>query len=88
MPRIGIGRGFEHRAENSEIVEKFFSKVLKISRFFRFRGHWTLRKAALPTECYRIMGQNMGQVLSGTNKMNGRQHPYRMPPAIHGPFPG
>ena len=51
------GRGFEHRVENPEVVEKFFSKVLKISEFFRFSGHCILKNAVLSTGCYSIMGQ-------------------------------
>ena len=57
------GRGFEHRVGNPEVAEKFFSKVLKISRIFRFHGHWILKNAALSIRCYPIMGQNMGQTL-------------------------
>jgi len=33
---IGIGSGFEHRVQPPEVAEKFFSKVLKISRFSDF----------------------------------------------------
>ena len=58
---IGNGRGFEHRTKNPEVVEKFFSKVLKISRFFRFGGHCILKNPNLSTGYYPIMGQNMGQ---------------------------
>ena len=61
VPVIGIGRGFEHRAKNPEVVGKFFPKVLKISRIFRFSGHCILKNAALSIQCYPIMGQNMGQ---------------------------
>ena len=57
-------RGFEHRAQHRSVVEKFFSKVLKISRFLRFGGHCILKNAALSTGCYPIMGQNMGQTVS------------------------
>ena len=45
MPAIGNGRGFEHRTKNPEVIGKFFSKVLKISRLFRFGGHCILKKA-------------------------------------------
>ena len=58
-----MGRGFEHRVQRPEVAEKFFPKVLKISRFFRFRGHCILKNAALSTGCYSIMGQNMGQTV-------------------------
>ena len=57
------GRGFEHQSANPEVVEKFFSKVLKFSRFFRFRGHCILKNANLSIGCYPIMGQNMGQTV-------------------------
>ena len=60
---IGNGRGFEHRTKNPEVVEKFFSKVLKISRFFRFGGHCILKNPNLSTGYYPIMGQNMGQTV-------------------------
>ena len=60
---IGNGRGFEHRTKNPEVVEKFFSKVLKISRIFQLGGHWILKNANLSTKCYSIMGQNMDQTL-------------------------
>ena len=63
VPRSGIGRGFEHRVHHRSVVEKFFSKVFKISCFFRFRGHWILKSANLSTRCYSIMGQNMGQTV-------------------------
>ena len=63
VPRSGIGRGFEHRVHHRSVVEKFFSKVFKISWFFRFRGHWILKSANLSTRCYSIMGQNMGQTV-------------------------
>ena len=56
-------RSFEHRVENPEVVGKFFSKVLKISRIFRFCGHCILKNAALSIRCYPIMGQNMGQTV-------------------------
>ena len=61
MPLIGIGRGFEHRVENPEVIEKFFSKVLSFSQIFRFSGHCILKNPTLSTGCYPIMGQNMGQ---------------------------
>ena len=57
-------RGFEHRVENPEVVEKFFSKILKITRFIRFGGHCILKNPNLSTGCYSIMGQNMGQTVS------------------------
>ena len=60
-------RGFEHRVENPEVAGKFFSKVLKISRFFRFGGHCILKNAVLSTGCYSIMGQNMGQTVLREN---------------------
>ena len=63
VPRSGIGRGFEHRVHHRSVVEKFFSKVFKISWFFRFREHWILKSANLSTGCYSIMGQNMGQTV-------------------------
>ena len=63
VPRSGIGRGFEHRVYHRSVVEKFFSKVFKISWFFRFREHWILKSANLSTGCYSIMGQNMGQTV-------------------------
>ena len=56
-------RGFEHRVRNPEVVEEFFSKVLKISQIFRFSGHCILKKPNLSTGCYPIMGQNMGQAV-------------------------
>ena len=37
---------------NQEVVEKFFSKVLKISRIFRFGGHWILKNDTLSIGCY------------------------------------
>ena len=52
---VGIRRGFEHRVEDPEVAEKFFSKVLKISRIFRFDGHCVLKNATLSTGCYPIM---------------------------------
>ena len=61
MPGIGIGRGFEHRVQHRSVVEKIFSKVLKISRIFRFGGHCILKNAVLSTGCYRRMGHGMGQ---------------------------
>ena len=63
MPVVGAGRGFEHRVKNPEVVDKFFSKVLKISEFFRISGHWILKNPNLSTGCYSIMGQNMGQAV-------------------------
>ena len=63
MPGNGNGRGFEHRVQHPEVVGKFFSKVSKISRIFRFGGHCILKNAALSTGCYPIMGQNMGQTV-------------------------
>ena len=63
VPVVGIGRGFEHRVEDPEVAEKFFSKVLKISRIFRFDGYCILKNATLSTGCYPIMGQNMGQTV-------------------------
>ena len=60
---VGTGRGFEHRVENLEVVGFSFQKVLKISLFFRFAGHCILKNATLSTECYPIMGQNMGQTV-------------------------
>ena len=65
MPVVGAGRGFEHRIQHPEVVEKFFSKVLKISEFFRFSGHCILKNAVMSTGCYSIMGQNMGQTVFG-----------------------
>ena len=56
-------RGFEHRVQHRSVVEKFFLKVLKNSRFFRFDGHCILKNPYLSTECYPIMGQNMGQTV-------------------------
>ena len=47
--------------------KKFFSKVLKISRSFRFGGHCILKNANLSTGCYSIMGQNMGQTVLREN---------------------
>ena len=44
VPVIGIGRGFEHRTKNPEVVVRFFLKVLKKSRIFRFSGHCILKK--------------------------------------------
>ena len=64
MLGIGIGRGFEHRVENRSVAEKFFSKVLKISRIFRFGGHCILKNSALSTVNYRDMGHGMGQRIS------------------------
>ena len=61
MPLIGIGRGFEHRVENPEVIEKFFSKVLSFSQIFRFSGHCILKNTTLSTVNYRDMGQGMGQ---------------------------
>ena len=58
-----MGRGFEHRVQHPEVVEKFFSKVSKISWIFRISGHCILKNANLSTECYPIMGQNMGQTV-------------------------
>ena len=55
---------FEHRVRNPEVVEKFFSKVLKISRFLGFGGHCILKNPNLSTGCYSIMGQHMGQRFS------------------------
>lgn len=60
---IGNGRGFEHRTKNPEVVEKFFSKVLKFPLFFRFGGHCILKNPNLSTGYYSIMGQNMGQTI-------------------------
>ena len=60
---IGTGRGFEHRVQHPEVVEKFFSKVLKFSRIIRFGGHCILKNPNLSTGCYSIMGQNMGQTI-------------------------
>lgn len=63
MSAVGAGRGFGHRVVNPEVVDKFFLKVLKISQFFRFRGHCILKNPNLSTGCYPIMGQNMGQTV-------------------------
>ena len=60
---IGTGRGFEHRVQHPEVIEKFFLKVFNISRIFRFHGHCILKNANLSTGCYPIMGQNMGQTV-------------------------
>ena len=57
------GRGFKHRVRNPEVGEKFFSKVLKNFRILRFGGHCILKNPNLSTECYPIMGQNMGQAV-------------------------
>ena len=63
VPVVGAGRGFEHRVKAPEVVGKFFPKVLKYSRIFRFGGHCILKNANLSTGCYPIMGQNMGQTV-------------------------
>ena len=69
VPRSGIGRGFEHRVQHRSVVEKFFSKVFKISWFFRFRGHCILKNPNLSTGCYSIMGQNMGLTVLGESSV-------------------
>ena len=48
---------------HQEVEEKFFSKVLKRSRVFRFCGHCILKNTDLSTACYSNMGQNMGQIV-------------------------
>ena len=64
LPDVFCNRsGFEHRVQHPEVVEKFFSKVLKNSRIFQFCGHCILKNATLSTGCHSIMGQNMGQTL-------------------------
>lgn len=63
MPLFGIGRGLEHRVQHQSVVEKFFPKVLRISRIFRFSGHYILKNANLSTWCYPMTGQNMGQTI-------------------------
>ena len=61
--RRSAWEGFEHRVQHPEVVVNFFSKVLKIYRFFRFSGHCILKNTTLSTGCYPIMGQNMGQTV-------------------------
>ncbi len=53
-------RGFEHQVQHPEIVEKFFSKVLKFSWIFRFGGRCILKNPNLSTGHYPIMGQKCG----------------------------
>ena len=60
---FGTRGGFEHRVANPEVIEKFFSKVLNFSRFFRFYGHCILKNTNLSTGCCSIMGQDMGQTV-------------------------
>ena len=59
------GRGFEHRVKKLEVVEKIFSKVLKISRIFRFSGHCILKNANLSTGYYSIMGLTILREIAG-----------------------
>ena len=54
---------FEHRVQHRSVVGKFFSKVLKYSKIFRFGGHCILKNPNLSIRCYSIMGQNMGQTV-------------------------
>ncbi len=49
LPINGIGKDFEHRVKNPEVVGFYFQKVLKLSRIFQFSGHCILKKAALST---------------------------------------
>ena len=51
VPVIGTGRGFGHRVGNQSVAEEFFSKVLKISRIFRFSGYCIVKNATLSTGC-------------------------------------
>ena len=64
---VDVRKDFEHRVKNPEVAEEFFSKVLKISRIFRFNGHCILKNATLSIRCYPIMGQNMGQTVLREN---------------------
>ena len=67
-PVVGDERGGKHGIRYPEVAEKFFSKVLRFSRIFRFGGHCILKNAVLSTGCYSIMGQNMGQTVLRKNE--------------------
>ena len=55
---MNIGSGIRHK--------EFFQDFLKFLKFSRFRAHQTSKKSTVSTQCYRRMGQGMGQGVTHT----------------------